>query len=106
MNMAEGWYILNDNNEPVPADVLQAVKWRSGKDRNGDINCRVALDNIADVRISTVFLGLDQHLGDGPPVLFETMIFGGDYDQYQWRYHTWDEAIAGHKAAVLLVSGN
>lgn len=34
---------------------------------------------------------------------FETMIFGGEHDQYQERYSTWDEAEAGHKRAIELV---
>jgi hypothetical protein len=53
------------------------------------------------VRISTVFLGIDHnHLRQGPPILFETMIFGGPYDQYMDRYCTWAEAEAGHARAV------
>jgi hypothetical protein len=50
--------------------------------------------------VSTVFLGLDHQWGDGPPLVFETMIFGGEHDQYQERYSTWDEAEAGHKQGV------
>jgi hypothetical protein len=34
------------------------------------------------VRVSTVFLGLDHSWNVGPPVLFETMIFGGELDGY------------------------
>lgn len=29
------------------------------------------------VNVSTVFLAIDHAFGDGPPVLYETMIFGG-----------------------------
>jgi len=47
-------------------------------------------------RISTVFLGIDHNFGDGPPLLFETMVFGGKLDQEQDRYSTYDEAITGH----------
>ena len=55
------------------------------------------------VTISTVFLGLDHAWGDGPPLLFETMIFGGSHDQYQERYSSKKEALAGHKQAVAMV---
>lgn len=56
---------------------------------------------VADVHVSTVFLGIDhRHFGDGPPIVFETMIFGGALDQDMWRYSSWDDAEAGHKAAV------
>ncbi len=55
-----------------------------------------------DVKVSTVFLGLDHSFGDGPPLLFETMIFGGEHDQYQERFETWEQAEAGHQVAVEL----
>lgn len=55
---------------------------------------------IGQVRVSTVFLGIDHQFGDGPPLLFETMIFGGELDGEQQRYSTWDEAKAGHDRAV------
>jgi len=38
-----------------------------------------------EVEVSTVFLGLDHAVWDGPPMLFETMIFGGPHDNSQWR---------------------
>lgn len=50
--------------------------------------------------VSTVFIGLDHSFGDGDPVLFETMIFGGALDESQWRYCTYDEAERGHAEAV------
>lgn len=63
---------------------------------------RLALDEItrADsdpVTVSTVFLGLDHnHWGEGPPILFETMAFGGPLDQHQVRYTTYGSAMRGH----------
>ena len=52
--------------------------------------------------LSTVFLGIDHNLiGEGPPVLFETMLFGStDGSEEQWRWTTWDQAAAGHAAIV------
>lgn len=62
---------------------------------------RVAADSVGDYRVSTVWLGLDHQYGDGPPLIFETMIFGGDYtDLYCERYATEAEAQAGHAAVV------
>ena len=53
------------------------------------------------VRVSTVFLGLDHsHFPGGPPVLFETMIFGGAHDQFQARYTTYEAALVGHQSAI------
>lgn len=57
------------------------------------------------VLVSTVFLVLDHDFsGEGPPRVFETMIFrDGKADDFQRRYATWDEAMAGHLEAVEAV---
>jgi hypothetical protein len=52
------------------------------------------------VEISTVFLGLDHSFGQGPPLLFESMVFGGEDDGEMVRYSTWEEAETGHKLLV------
>lgn len=61
------------------------------------------------VRLSTVFLGVD-HSFEWPepaiPTLFESMVFGGDYDGYQQRYRVLEEARDGHlMAAARLLAG-
>lgn len=57
----------------------------------------------AGVRVSTIWLGLDHRfLGDGPPLIYETMIFGGPHDEEQWRYPNREAALAGHDQAVAL----
>lgn len=62
---------------------------------------QVARTEFGDVVVSTVWLGLDHNwLGQGPPIIFETMIFGGQLDQDQWRYATEAQALDGHAAAV------
>mgnify|MGYP001599867616 CR=1 FL=1 len=49
--------------------------------------------------VSTVWLGLDHNFGAGPPLIFETMVFGlPDGEEPQERYSTETEALAGHKA--------
>lgn len=63
-------------------------------------------DDVDGVTVSTVFLGLDHNFGwEGPPILWETMIFGGEHDQYQERYSSADEAEIGHERALALVKG-
>jgi len=65
---------------------------------------RVALTEIAeDIRVSTVWLGLDHNGLGGPPHIFETMVFGGPLDGEQWRYSTEAAAIRGHGQVVALV---
>lgn len=51
--------------------------------------------------VSTVWLGLDHGFTGGPPVIFETMVFyGKNDDEPMWRYHTEEEALAGHQKVV------
>lgn len=53
------------------------------------------------VEVSTVWLGID-YAFEGPPLIFETMIFGGPLDQACWRYPNEVAALAGHDQAVAL----
>ena len=53
--------------------------------------------------VSTVFLGVDHRLGDGPPLVFETMVFGGPLDRHQERCSTWAEAEAQHERVCAMV---
>jgi hypothetical protein len=86
-------YILK-GHETVPCDNLfEWAAWFEIADR------RVVETEKNGIRVSTVFLGLDHSFGRGKPLLFETMIFGGEHDSYQDRYETWDEAEAGHRIA-------
>ena len=67
-------------------------------------NQRVAATEIGDATVSTVWLGLDHSFSDqGPPVIFETMIFGGEWDNWGWRYATEAGAKAGHERIVQAV---
>lgn len=66
---------------------------------------RIAFTEIGDVEVSTVWLGLDHRfLGEGPPLIFETMVFGGEFDGYVERYATRDAALAGHDQALAAVN--
>ena len=61
----------------------------------------VAKTDVGDAHVSTVWLGLDQSFGEGPPLIFETMVFGHpEFDEYQWRYSTEEQAIAHHDQVV------
>jgi len=54
------------------------------------------------VLVSTVWLGMDHGWGRSAPIIFETMIFGGYYDQYQERASTLEGALACHIQARRL----
>ncbi len=93
-------YIL-DGHTPFPCDDLYKWgQWMDTADR------RVKLDKIGDITVSTVFLGLYYSFGQGEPLLFETMIFGGEHDDYQERYSTWEEAEAGHAKALTMIKAH
>lgn len=52
--------------------------------------------------VSTVWLGGNYRFDDGPPLIFETMVFGDHplAEEACWRYSTEDEARAGHENVV------
>ena len=94
-------FILVDG-EPVPCDdVLTWGRWFEG---SGDQRI-VRKDQVGDIEVSTVFLGLDHSFGRGAPLLWETMIFGGQHDGYQDRYATKAGALLGHEHAVRIAKG-
>lgn len=95
------YYILKDGT-PVPEPDIH--KWGTWM-QDFEAHCRVAKTETDNANVSTVFLGIDHSFFSGPPVLFETMIFGGENDQYQERYHTLEEAMVGHEKAVALAKG-
>jgi hypothetical protein len=94
-------YILS-GGQPVPCDnVLQFASWFETHDKT------LARTDITDgIYVSTVFLGIDHNFtGDGPPVLWETMIFGGPRHGYQDRYTSEKAAKRGHKRACAIARG-
>lgn len=100
-----GKYILVNKKPVACPDLMKWAKWMEKGAR------RVARDTIHGVIVSTVFLGLDHAFvgGHAKPVLFETMLkypgkdnFSG-WGGYQKRYHTWSEAVKGHKKAIGFV---
>ena len=96
------YYLIDHMHQTYPVSMEQWA--RSNLDENWT---RVGhtIFNQEDIVVSTVFLGLDHRfLGEGDPILFETMIFGGSLDQWQDRYTSWTDAKLGHNAAVTMVA--
>jgi hypothetical protein len=95
------WYTLDENNKPIAAtSIIEAIAWL---DKNPERKA-VKQEHIDDVFISTVFLGLDHAWHSDVPVLWETMIFGGEHDQYQERYTSHKDALEGHEKALTLIT--
>lgn len=63
----------------------------------------LARTEVGPFLVSTVWLGLDHGWGGGPPLIFETIVFGDSRDFDMDRYSTREQALAGHEAMVLLV---
>lgn len=94
-----GMFIL-DGKRAVPCNDLDL--WASALEKSyKDGSRRVGDDTVGDVRVSTVFLGIDHnHWREGEPLLFETMVFGGALDGAQERCSTWEQAEAQHAGFV------
>jgi hypothetical protein len=95
-------YIL-EGKIAKPVDILTWMMWYEKADRT------VARTEVGNVIISTIFLGLDAALllgsddsfEDGyAPLLFETMVLGGEMDGYKIRCATWETAEELHEKTV------
>jgi hypothetical protein len=96
------YWRLAEDHTPVPCTVEEWHQLFTMRARNDQR--RVALDKLPDgTLVSTVFLGIDHSMGEGPPILFETMVRDPRTRQWadQTRCATWDEALAMHAAALV-----
>jgi len=91
-------YILKGKT-PIQVELMEWAEWFEKADRHVNLT---KLSN--DIKVSTVFLGIDHCFDGSIPILFETMIFGGKHDEYCERYATWEQAEKGHEKAVKLVT--
>lgn len=101
--MGYGLYILDGDGQPLRCD--DVVAWGYWYETNRHTTRRVARDTVVPgCEVSTVFLALDHRYGDdGPPILWETMVFGGPLDGEQDRYTSLADAKAGHAAMCARV---
>jgi hypothetical protein len=95
--------LADDGMTPVPcADLVAWGRWMQTAERRVSQDYDEG-DDDATIRVSTVFLGVDHSHGGGPPLLWETMVFGGPLDGETARYPTHAEAVTGHQAMCRLV---
>jgi hypothetical protein len=87
------------DREGKPIDMITYSKLHHDRDY-AVIDREVAtMDPLAEV--STVWLGVDHSwMEEGPPLIFETKVFGGHRDGDQDRYSTEEEARKGHAEMV------
>lgn len=87
------YYIL-EGHDVKPCDLMTWARWLESANRKIDYT------ETKNGNVSTVCLGLNHQFDDGPPLLFETMVFRGTEDGDMERYSTYDQAIRGHKKMV------
>jgi hypothetical protein len=100
-----GQYILDDQGNPVPErDLLKWATWMEDSE-----HCHFLKTDLGPLGwISTIFLGVDHDffsLNEEQthcPILWETMVFGGPYDQEQRRYRSREDALQGHAELVAM----
>ncbi len=92
-------YILNGHEPVREENVAIWAAFFQDIDRR-----RVAfskIDSVDEIVVSTVFLASDHNFGgEGPPILFETLVDGGDTDGEIRRCSTWEQAEQQHKDVV------
>lgn len=99
------YWLLDEEGNPYPSNVFDDV----ANEQLNDIKKRRVAITERDfsehaIQVSTVFLIIDHNFfREGPPILFETMIFVDDSGVFTQRYATREEAQAGHDETVIQV---
>lgn len=99
-------YILVGREVRVEPDLLKWAEWFEGPDdpaADRMAHRRVQKTTLATHTVFTTFLGNDHNWGNGPPLVFETMMHRPDPDEWedpQWRYSTFAQAEMGHWLVV------
>lgn len=103
-------YILNADGDVEPCDdVIAWAEWfeRASRTRERIIaHDRDEGPDGIEILVSTVFLGLDHAWGNGPPVLWETLVMGGLLDGEMRRYSSREAALQGHQEVCRQVAAS
>lgn len=98
------FYILNEKREVENVQEGDEGLLRWGRFYSQKDKLRVAHDLVGKTEVSTVFLAVDYGLSD-EPLLWETKIFGGPFDEWTDRCSgSWQDAEAMHARMVAKVS--
>jgi hypothetical protein len=99
MGDGDKYILAADGITPIPVDDLEEwARWYKTAERHVAHDMDENDTTGQKVRVSTVFLALDHNFwGQGPPVLWETMVFGGPLDGEQARYTSHADAFVGHQ---------
>ncbi len=109
--MSLDFYTLDLHGSPLPCDDVETwAKWYEGNTHQRILKkTRVAYDG-GFSWVSTIFLGIDfgrsgfdmETMIEEPkdPILYETMVFGGDLDGEGAKHHTREQAMSYHHKLV------
>lgn len=89
-------YKLDSEGRPVPCSPQEWSRWYTSTDR------KVDRTRVGGSVISTVFMGTNFRVrgSEGPPILYETRVFGGPLEGECVRTPTRAEALTAHHTMV------
>jgi hypothetical protein len=90
------FYVL-DGHKPIRAkSVIEYANCLASDEK------QVAKTLFDKTTVSTAFIGFNHASpwNECEPIVFETMVFGGDFDRHCLRYSSWEEAEKGHADIV------
>ena len=91
-------YILKDG-KPIPEpDLMKWARWFATSDKERLVKrTRWWWDN-REVVVATFFLAVDHNCStEGPPLLYRTVVYGGELHDSQEDYSTREQALEGHE---------
>ena len=97
-DMDGGYWVLDSDKNLIQVDSVE--EWARFFESGDRI---MKQETIGESQVSTVFLGIDHRFGSDPPLLFETMVFGGKCDGHQERCSTWKQAEEMHERVCGIV---
>ncbi len=102
--MGQKYILLNDHSIIEEPDFIKWAEWLQDAGENRIVKQEKVFSRWRYYFVSTVFLGINHRYdNNGPPLLFETMVFDNEESIYCYRYPTWAEAEKGHKHTVNCV---
>lgn len=89
-------YILDEEGNPkIEHDIMKWAEWfETSNDRI------VGRTDVGNLTVSTVFLGVNHGFETPLPVLWETLVFGGETYDFEARYTSLEDAKEGHAQMV------
>jgi hypothetical protein len=103
--LMDDFYILDDDDNPILCKDVKVWAAFLKKSSNKLVSKTKIPPSKEATEVSTVFLGMEHGERDGKPLLWETLVFGGPFDEEMERYASKQEAIEGHLRMVDKVRG-